>query len=411
MNAPRQHASPIRVTFCWTRISGYMTACWRALANHASIDPFVVAFRPHPDDPAPFDKQLMQDVPCQLLDEQQRADPATIESIVRAQQPDVIVVAGWGHKAYRQLLRRWRATSTPIVLAMDTPWRGDFRQQGARRWLRPTLKRIDQVVVPGERAWQYAKRLGVPEQRIKRGLYGIDYDAMQSSVAARRAQPATAPARLLFVGRYAPVKGLDVLLDAFARYRAAQDAPFTLTCCGSGPLRDVVKQAPDVTDRGFVQPQDLPDVFAEHDALILPSRYDPWPLVLVEACAAGLPVICTEACGSAVELVRPMHNGLIVPTEDVPALTQALHWAHAHRDDLATMGARGGALASAYSAQRWAQRWETWLREAATSRATTRPTDEAAKPCEAESAATSLMRSPPAPLPRRQAETRPPRAP
>ena len=62
------------------------------------------------------------------------------------------------------------------------------------------------------------------------------------------------------------------------------------------------------TDRGFVQPADQAAIWAEHGAFALASRYDPWPLVIVEACAAGLPVIHSEACGSAVELVRPVRH-------------------------------------------------------------------------------------------------------
>jgi glycosyltransferase involved in cell wall biosynthesis len=70
-----------------------------------------------------------------------------------------------------------------------------------------------------------------------------------------------------------------------------------------------------------------------------------------------LPVICTEACGSAVELIRPYYNGIPVATGDPDSLASAMRWMHDHSDRLPQMGRRGTELAAAYSAQAWAQRW------------------------------------------------------
>ena len=87
-------------------------------------------------------------------------------------------------------------------------------------------------------------------------------------------------------------------------------------------MNDVISAEPGVTNMGFVQPSKQPEIFASHGVFILPSRYDPWPLVIVEACASGLPVVHTEACGSAVELVRPYFNGVSVTTDDAASLAR-----------------------------------------------------------------------------------------
>ncbi|MFW6060543.1 MAG: glycosyltransferase family 4 protein [Phycisphaeraceae bacterium] len=359
--------------FCWPGVPGYMSACWRALAARADVELHVVSHQPagRADRPAPFDfESLAAGLSIELIDYSDLHNAEVLARHVIDQEPDVVVLPGWRNRAALQLASHRQLRHARFVLAMDTPWRGDFRQRVARWRLRPLLERVDRVVVPGERAWQYARRLGVPEQRIRRGLYGIDYDALRASLDQRRARAGGWPRRFLFVGRYAAVKGLDVLLEAYARYRAAhgEREAFELSCCGSGPMQAEVQAAAGVTDHGFVQPNALPDVFAEHGVFVLPSRYDPWPLALVEACAAGLPVICTEACGSAVELVRPHYNGLIVPTEDVDALCGALNRAHAQREALATMGERGCALAAAYGAEAWAQRWAAMIEELAAQR-------------------------------------------
>jgi glycosyltransferase involved in cell wall biosynthesis len=118
-----------------------------------------------------------------------------------------------------------------------------------------------------------------------------------------------------------------------------------------------------VENRGFVQPAQMIDVLREHGAFVLASNYDPWPLVIVEAAAAGLPVVCTEACGSAVEVVRTNYSGVLSATGDAPALADALRWMHDRHQQLPTVGARGRELAAAYSAQMWAARWSEAARQ------------------------------------------------
>ena len=188
-------------------------------------------------------------------------------------------------------------------------------------------------------------------------MYGLDATAAGAAIGRRRvAFGAAWPARFLYVGRYAPEKGLDTLLAAYAAYRAGVADPWPLTCCGAGPLAGSLANQPGVEDRGFVQPADQPAEWARAGAFVLASRYEPWGVAAGEACAAGLPVICTEAVGAGVELVRSYYNGLRVPTDDVPALARALTWAHRNHDRLERMGAAGVGLAMAYDGPVWAER-------------------------------------------------------
>ena len=136
----------------------------------------------------------------------------------------------------------------------------------------------------------------------------------------------------------------------------------TLTCTGKGPLAHLLK-APGIEDLGFVQPDDQPELWARCGAFVLSSTFDPWPLVVVEASAAGLPVVCTAACGSAVELVRSHHNGLTVATGDAEALAGGLSFIHQAYDRLPEMGRRGQVLAEAYRGEAYADRWEAMFRE------------------------------------------------
>ncbi len=354
----------IKVVFCWSDISGYMAACWRALHQAEGVEVYVVAFKALTE--TAFGDRLMQDIPCQLLDLQHRQDAAAIEQLVLSQQPDVVVVCGWLHQPYCKLVTAQRLGKAAFVMGMDTPWQDNWRQRLAPLVLRSYLQRIDRVVVTGERSWQYARHLGIPTERIERGLYGIDYQSW-SPLWAHRAQTVW-PRSFLFIGRYISVKAIDILVTAYREYRALVSEPWELVCCGQGELKSQLADQPGITDRGFMQPTEMLSVWQAAGAFILPSRYDPWPLAIVEAAAAGLPIICTDVCGSAVEVVRSWYNGLVIPADNVAALTQALLEIDRQHSELPEWGKRSQQLAAPYATAIWVSRWQNLLRSVLTSK-------------------------------------------
>jgi glycosyltransferase involved in cell wall biosynthesis len=123
-----------------------------------------------------------------------------------------------------------------------------------------------------------------------------------------------------------------------------------------GPFSDKFKSAEGVKDFGFQQPHELKNVFLAAGAFILPSLVEPWGIALVEACAAGLPVLCSEACGAGVEVVRHYFNGLCLATGDAETFARGLEWMHKNYRLLPEMGLRSRNLAEPYSAEMWAER-------------------------------------------------------
>ncbi len=342
-----------KVVFCWSDISGYMTACWRALQLIPEIEVFIIAFQARTQ--TAFADELMQGIPHRLLDLQEREQSQLIEKLVIEQNPDVVVLCGWFHAPYRQLAFAPKLRNIRFIMGMDTPWWGNWKQYLAPWMLRSYLKRIDHVVVTGERSWQYARRLGIPLDNISLGLYGIDYQAL-SPILRERTQ-SNWPRSFLFVGRYSHDKAIDILATAYKQYRKEVTEPWNLICCGKGELEHHLQSQPGIENRGFVQPTEMKDIWLNAGAFLLPSRFDPWPLALVEAASAGLPIVCTQVCGSSVEVIRSGYNGIIIPPEDAYALTKALLKIHNYYNDLPVWGKRAQYLAQPYSSQIWAERW------------------------------------------------------
>jgi glycosyltransferase involved in cell wall biosynthesis len=152
---------------------------------------------------------------------------------------------------------------------------------------------------------------------------GVDTDRFAPSAVSAPSDTV----RLCFVGRLVRQKGLDVLLDALARL---VDRSWRLTLVGDGPERPkLVGQAVALGLAGrfrFVGWTDrdaLPGLLAAHDLFVFPSRDEGMPNAVLEAMAAGLPVVATAIAGNE-ELVVDGQTGLLVPPGDPAALAQAL---------------------------------------------------------------------------------------
>lgn len=168
---------------------------------------------------------------------------------------------------------------------------------------------------------------GVDPARLRVIPNGIDFDFWSTAPSPRLAI-ADRPANVLAVGRLLPVKGHDVLLRAFAGVlRRVPRA--RLVIIGDGPsLPDLQRLAQELELGDAVElagELDAPEVrkhLAKARAFALPSRSEGLPLVLLEAMAAGVPVVATQVGG--VPDVVSSGTALIVPPEDPEALAEAL---------------------------------------------------------------------------------------
>lgn len=342
----------MRFTYCWTEPSGYLSACIAELSGRPGVDVTLLTWETAAE--APFSAAALGAAHARVLSRAERHDAALVEDLVAESRPDVVVFSGWAHRPYRLLTRSSRLSRARFVMGADSQARYDWRQRLARLRIGGLLRRVDAVLVAGERGAQLMRYWGVPDRKVARFIYGIDYRRFAEPAVSRFAAEATWPKRFLYAGRYVADKGLAVLVEAYRRYRAAVADPWPLTTCGTGPLAGLLADQPGIVDAGFQQPDALAGAFREAGALVLPSLREPWGQVIVEAAAAGLPVICSRACGAGGDLVRDFHNGLTVATGDAGGLASALRWMHDHFARVPALGHNAQVAAAAYGADRWA---------------------------------------------------------
>jgi glycosyltransferase involved in cell wall biosynthesis len=135
---------------------------------------------------------------------------------------------------------------------------------------------------------------------------------------------------LLFSGKFIPRKAPDLLLYAVKRLPREVRARMGVVFLGDGELREELKalaKAPPPVDAHFVGFQNQTQIspyFHASDILVLPSRSEPWGLVVNEALHHGLPVVVSDAVGCAPDLVESGVNGYVFETDSLSGLASCL---------------------------------------------------------------------------------------
>ncbi|MCI4329253.1 MAG: glycosyltransferase family 4 protein [Thermoplasmata archaeon] len=197
----------------------------------------------------------------------------------------------------------------------------------ARAMVRLTLKPADRVVVHTTLEENLLASLGVDPTRFARITPGIDLAEFAGWPA--RAAPRSG-VTALFIGRLDPdQKGLEPLVRALAMVPPSLGLRLRLVGEDWGG-RDVVQRIARelrvdeaVTLTGPVSRPELLREFARADLFVLPSRFECTPAVLMEAMAAGLPIVSTRV-GGIPEVVTEGENALLCPPNDPEALANAL---------------------------------------------------------------------------------------
>jgi glycosyltransferase involved in cell wall biosynthesis len=170
---------------------------------------------------------------------------------------------------------------------------------------------------------------GVQVHRVRayrRGVHEASVLGALSFVALAARQPGTRLC-ILSVSRLIARKGLDTLIAALA---SSQRPDLFLDMVGDGPIRASLQQLAvsfGVADRvrfhGFLEQPSLARLYAQADIFVLPSVAESCSMALLEAMAAGLPLIVTKV-GGTIELVEHGYNGLMVGARNVDDLSAAL---------------------------------------------------------------------------------------
>lgn len=259
---------------------------------------------------------------------------------MRQAKPEAVVVIGFADAARVRILSYLHRNRIPHFIFGDSNYHGDNAKGLARTFktffLTRMIRRATGVVCCASLGDRYFQTYGstpdrtfyVPQEPDYAEIASVGQDevaAIKQSLGLRDGRR-----RIVFSGRLAPVKRVDLLIDAFARI-ADERPQWDVVILGSGVLEaDLKARVPEALRDRFIWPGFIDEqrrvtaVYKACDVLCLPSTYEPWALVINEAAAAGLAMVSSDVVGAAIELVRDGQNGFIFRSGDLNALTESL---------------------------------------------------------------------------------------
>jgi 1,2-diacylglycerol 3-alpha-glucosyltransferase len=265
-----------------------------------------------------------------------------LQAKMREHRLNVVAVPGWSDRAVFVAIRWCLRNGIPVVVMSEsTGW--DERRLWWKEWIKSRIVRLcSAALVGGSPQADYIERLGMPAESVflgydavDNGYFAIKAEEIKKNAAESRKRYELPERYFLASARFIEKKNLLRLIQAYANYHSSlvtrRLLPWPLVLLGDGPLKSdllslianlQLQQA--VLLPGFKQYDELPVYYGLASAFIHASTTEPWGLVVNEAMASGLPVIVSDRCGCASDLVEEGCNGFTFDPCDVEQLAQLL---------------------------------------------------------------------------------------
>jgi glycosyltransferase involved in cell wall biosynthesis len=258
---------------------------------------------------------------------------------------DALWVHGYSTVNAMQGILAAKALGIPVLLRAES-WLRDRGRSALKLALKKVffagLKHMVDGVLPigtlNAQYWRHYFGDGVAQfsmpYAVDNGYFAQRAHEAEASRAALQAELGVDPARpvILFAGKLQPRKHCDHLIEAYARLARAQgeEPRAVLVIVGDGEERAALERQAAATGLnsirfcGFRNQSELPRFFDLATVFVLPSRHEPWGLIVNEVMNAARPAIVSDDVGTAPDLIEDGVNGCIVPVGDVDALAAAL---------------------------------------------------------------------------------------
>jgi len=264
---------------------------------------------------------------------------------LRVFKPDVVITSGYDALAYWEAFFYCKIFKKRYILWNGTTMLSTGKTTGPIGWMkRRIINGADRYVTYGTKAAEYLMRLGAPRERIHVGINTVDMEFYRDRAMTIRAGESFSQERrgyprflMLYVGQLISRKGIGQLLRALDKL---DDPDIGLLVIGSGPQEKELREfceshaLENVYFEGFHQPDDLPRYYALADLFVLPSFKEVWGLVVNEALASGLYVLCSNQAGAAYDLINEGWNGALFDPRDVEELATLVQQTKARIEEI-----------------------------------------------------------------------------
>lgn len=348
MTAKQLPNTNLSIVILYTELADYLLSCLNELCNQ-SVNVHIVNYPINKEAPFQFTNVNSKIMFYNRADFNTNSLITLIENI----NPSLIYCAGWNDRDYLKTVKHFKS-KIPALLGFDNQWKGSLKQYlsalYARVCITPNFK---YAFVPGKLQQTFAIKLGFKTQNILAGAYSANTTHFETIYQSQKAQKQTHfPKRFLYVGRYYEFKGIKELWQAFIELQTEQPNEWELWCLGIGDIEPI--KHPNIKHFGFVQPKDLPTYTLQTGVFILPSRFEPWGVVVHEFAASGFPLLLSNQVGAKEQFLKEGENGFEFKSENISDIKRALKSIISCSDvDLLDMSAYSNKLSKSISPTTW----------------------------------------------------------
>jgi glycosyltransferase involved in cell wall biosynthesis len=285
-------------------------------------------------------------------------------------RPDAVAIPGWSSRRAFAALGWCLRTRTPAIVMSESSAHDKARSSWKERLKCRYVRLCSSALVGGRTHSEYLAALGLADDRVFLGYDTVDNEYFATKAAQVRRQNSEVRKKFslpehffLASARFIEKKNLPRLIDAYARYKdIAMNQAWHLVLLGDGPLRPTLCSRINAFSLqscvhlpGFKQYDELPVYYGLTSAFVHASTVEQWGLVVNEAMASRLPVLVSNRCGCAPDLVREGMNGFTFDPFDAEAMAEAMFKVSSlSQDRLAAMGEASRRISAEWGPERFA---------------------------------------------------------
>jgi glycosyltransferase involved in cell wall biosynthesis len=249
-------------------------------------------------------------------------NPSILYQLIKY-SPETIIVSGYAQpSSFLAMLYAKLFAKRLILWCESNKYDQRFNHQLQEAYKRWFVRNCAEYIVPGKASFEYLTLLGADESKVCIVGNAVDNDFFADACAKNKnssqafKQKKGYPEKIiLYVGRLVDEKGILDLLKSFQLLIRSGHHQMGLVLIGSGEGEEKYRKFCNDQDikniffEGFLHQEDLPAYYAASDVFVLPTHSEPWGLVINEAMASSLPVVCSDVSGAAYDLIKNAENG------------------------------------------------------------------------------------------------------
>ncbi len=262
---------------------------------------------------------------------------------IRRQKDAVVWINGWSYASDLMAMLAAFIYRRPVWLRADNPLSLELKKSRKVLWIKKIMLRyflfpvfIDRCLYVGKESRLFFEFYGMSPERLTFTPHAVDNDSFRRAAQKYSADISGLKSGLglpaekkiiLFAGKFVPVKRPMDLLKAFRRLDRED---YVLVMVGEGQLRPEIEnyihteKMKQVYLPGFVNQSQISAWYAAADVFVLCSESETWGLVVNEVMNFAKPVVLSDTCGCAADLLEPGTNGFVYPKGDVVALADRI---------------------------------------------------------------------------------------